>query len=345
MLMKFYIVPILFLATLVNTRISFGQTGGFYSFQNLNINYSARAMSLGGDVISNFDPDINFNISNPALLNVKSSGHASLSQTIMASGVNTGLLTYGQQFGKYMGAAHFRYVSYGKMKRTDVNGTDLGNFTPGDFILGISGSKAINERMYIGATLNFLYSQLDNFTSFGNSIDIGGYYYNPDKNLAFAGVVKNLGIQWKGYNGEHNLTPLEVQLGLTHKLAHAPFRFSIVAQHLQKWDLTYFDPTAKDRIDPLTGETIKVKQENFLGKLARHGKIQVEILLGKKLSIHTAFDYQRRKELAVTNRGGLAGFSFGTSINLKRFRIDYGWSIYSVAGSQHGLSITIPLVK
>lgn len=343
--MKRDFVTLLYSITLLISGKVCAQTGGTNSFQNLNMNYAARTMSLGGDVISIFDADLNFGLSNPALLNVKSKGYGSLSQSILASGVNTGLLTYGHQVGNYMTAAHFRYVAYGKMKRTDVNGTDLGNFSPGDFILGVSGSKAINERMFIGATLNFLYSQLDNYTAFGNSIDIGGFYFDPERNLSFAGVIKNLGMQWKGYNGEHNLTPLEVQLGLTHKLAHAPFRFSIVAQHLQKWDLTYYDPTAKDRTDPLTGEVIHPKKENFLGKLARHGKVQVEILLGKKLSIQTAFDYQRRKEMSVTNRSGLAGFSFGTSINLKRFRLDYGWSIYSAAGGQHALSITIPIVK
>lgn len=343
--MKRNIVTLLTIVALVFGQAIYAQTGGIYSFQNLNMNYSARAMSLGGDVISIVDPDLNFALSNPALLQVKSSGFGSLSQSIMASGVNTGLLTYGQQFGKYMTAAHFRYVSYGKMKRTDVNGTDLGSFSPGDFILGVSGNKAINERMYVGATLNFLYAQLDSYTSFGNSIDVGGYYYDPEKRLAVAGVVKNLGIQWKSFNGDRNPLPLEVQLGLTHKLAHAPFRFSIVAQHLQKWDLTYFDPNAKDRVDPLTGDTIHPKKENFLGKTARHGKLQVEILFGTKFSIQTAFDYQRRKELALTGRGGLSGFSFGCSFNLKRFRIDYGWYVYSVAGGQHGLSITIPLIK
>ena len=65
--------------------------------------------------------------------------------------------------------------------------------------------------------------------------------------------------------------------------------------------------------------------------------------MGKKFHLRVAFDYQRRRELAVTNRPGLAGFSFGAGLYLKRFSVDYGWMIYSTAGSQHGISLTIPL--
>ena len=325
------------------TRVVFGQTGGSNSFQNLNMNYSARVMSLGGDVISIVDPDLNFALTNPALLNTSSSGYGTISESIIRSGANTGMLMYGQQFGKTMTAANFRYVSYGKMRRTDEAGNDLGSFSPGDFILGITGSQAINQRMYIGATLNFLYSQLDNYTSFGNSLDIGGYYYDPEIGLSVAGVVKNLGIQWKSYNGTRNPLALEAQLGLTYKIKHAPFRFSVVAENLQKWDLTYYDPTDVERVDALTGDTIYPTKDKFFGKLMRHFKFQVEILFGKKFSIQTSFDYQRRKELAVTGRGGLSGFSFGASLSLKRFRIDYGWYIYSVAGGQHGISLSFPI--
>lgn len=322
---------------------SSAQTGGLHAFQNLNMQYGARTMGLGGDAISIYDSDINLILNNPALMNPEMSGVGTLSQSIISSGANTGALMYGKQFNKTMTSAHFRYVSYGKMKRTDVNGTDLGTFTPGDFILGVSGQRAINERMSIGATLNFLYSQLDNYTSFGNSIDIAGIYRDPERNICIAGVVKNLGVQWKSYHGDRSPLPLEIQFGITHKVKHAPFRVSIVAQHLQKWDLSYYDPLAKDRVDPLSGDTIRVKKDNFAGKLARHGKIQLEILIGKKISVQTAFDYQRRKELAVVGRGGLAGFSFGTSLQLKRFRLDYGWYIYSVSGGQHGLSLSIPI--
>ncbi|MNE32558.1 hypothetical protein D3C80_1261760 [compost metagenome] len=199
--------------------------------------------------------------------------------------------------------------------------------------------------MSVGATLNILYSQLDSYTAFGTSLDIAGLYRDSARNLNIVGVIKNLGVQWKGYTDFKNPLPLEVQFGISHKLKHAPFRISLVAQHLQKWNLSYVDPNAKPRVDPLTGDTVQVKKAGFFDNLARHAKIQVEVLIGKKLQIRTAFDYQRRKELAIIGRGGLAGFSFGAGMSFKRFSIDYGWYIYSVAGGQHGLTLNFLLSK
>lgn len=327
------------------SQVAFAQTGGLNSFQNLNSFYGARNVAMGGDIITVRDGDLNIALSNPALLNEQMMNKGAISQTILSGGINTGGLNYSGKVGNYFGLAHFRYISYGKMNRTDVNGTELGTFTPGDFILGVSAGKNINERMHIGATFNFMYSQLDNYIACGNSIDIGGAYTDEDKRLVISGVIKNLGIQWKGYTKERNPLPLEVQLGISHKLEHAPFRFSLIAQNLQKWDLTYNDPNATDKVDPLTGDTIKVTKANFIEKTARHALIQTELIFGPKFHLRIGFDYQRRRELAVTNRPGLAGFSFGTGMYFKRFTLDYGWMIYSAAGFQHALAITIPLAK
>jgi hypothetical protein len=152
------------------------QTGGNNGFQNLNNYYSARQLGLGGDLIAIYDGDIQTAFSNPALLNQEMTNKAFIGQTLLAGGINTGSLAYGKTVGTYTGAAHFRYIAYGKMDRTDINGTNLGTFSPGDFIFGATASKKVNERMYIGATLNLLLSQLDAYTAFGGAIDVGGVY-------------------------------------------------------------------------------------------------------------------------------------------------------------------------
>ncbi len=325
--------------------VSFAQTGGIHAFQNLNSQYNARTMGLGGDAITIYDYDQNLGLNNPAIMNPQMHGRFGFNQSIMTSGVNTGALTYARKIRKTMGMVHFRYASYGKMQRTDIDGTSIGTFTPGDFILGASAQHNFNARMSVGATLNILYSQLDSYTAFGTSLDIAGLYRDSARNLNIVGVIKNLGVQWKGYTDIKNPLPLEVQFGISHKLKHAPFRISLVAQHLQKWNLSYVDPNAKPRVDPLTGDTIQVKNAGFFENLARHAKVQLEVLIGKKLHIRTAFDYQRRRELAIVGRGGLAGFSFGAGIAFKRFSIDYGWYIYSVAGGQHGLTLNFLFSK
>lgn len=334
-----------FLITLfaVSGRL-FGQTGGTTGFNFLNLSYNARAGALGGDFITVRDQDLNLGLLNPALLNASMDGIGSINQGLLAGGISVGSLNYAKQFKQDItGSAHLRYVAYGKMNRTDVNGTAIGSFSPGDFILGASAAKSINERMFIGATFNIIYSQMDQYIAFGNSIDVGGCYTDEDKNLVVSGVVKNLGIAWKDYHGSRDMLPLELQLGVSHKLHHAPFRFSIVGQQLQKWDLTYNDPNAKEKTDPLTGEIIPIEKANFAEKLARHFIFQTEILFGKKLHLRAALNYQRRQELKLTQRPGIAGFSFGAGLYFKRFTLDYGLICFSSAGFQNMLSISVPL--
>jgi hypothetical protein len=336
------LLPLLFVTIALSAA---GQIGGTTGYNFLELPFNARVGGLGGDFITVRDNDVNLGIQNPALLNESMDRRGSINQGLFAGGVNSGGLNYARTFGKTTGAAHFRYVSYGKMQRTDVNGADLGSFSPGDFILGASAGKSINERMHIGATLNFIYSQLDNYVSFGNSIDIGGCYTNEDKRLVVSGVIKNLGIQWKGYNGDRSALPLEVQMGLSHKLAHAPFRFSLLGQHLERWDLTYNDPNAQPKKDPLTGEIIPLEEAGFGEKLMRHFVVQTEILFGSKLHLRVGFNYHRRQELKVVQRPGIAGFSFGAGLYFKRFSLDYGIMSYSSAGVQNMLTLTLPLGK
>lgn len=340
--MKFILMLIAFLCLAL---FGYSQTGGFNGFSNLNMQYNARTMALGGDAITIYDSDINLGINNPAIINAQMHKHLGFNQSILSSGINTGMLAYAHTFGKTTGMMNFRYASYGKMRRTDETGLDLGTFTPGDFILGVSAQRFFNKRMAVGATLNLLYSQLDAYTAFGTSIDIAGLYRDSVHNLNVVGVVKNLGVQWKSYAGDRNKLPIEVQLGISHKLKHAPFRFSLVAQHLQKWNIAYNDPNAKPRVDPISGDTIKTDKSGFFDKLGRHLKFQIEVMIGKKIRVSTAFDYHRRKEMAIPGRGGVAGFSFGAGLTFKKFSIDYGWYVYSVAGGQHGLSLVVPLVK
>ncbi|MBI3238519.1 MAG: penicillin-binding protein, partial [Flavobacteriia bacterium] len=162
---------LLFFTVIVGSSIA--QTGGITGFNFLNLPFSARTTGLGGSFITARDLDVSLGIQNPALLNADMHKRGSISQTLLAGGINSGQLNYAHHFANNItGAAHFRYVSYGKMKRTDINGSDLGTFSPGDFVLGVSAGKSINERLHIGATFNVIYSQLDNYIAFGNSLDI-----------------------------------------------------------------------------------------------------------------------------------------------------------------------------
>ena len=100
------------------------------------------------------------------------------------------------------------------------------------------------------------------------------------------------------------------------------------------------DPNAVPTIDALTGDTIPVSRAGFLEKFANHFTYQVEILISKNIELRAGFDYHKRKELALEKRSGVSGFSFGAGLLFNKFRLDYGFVVYSRAGFNNMLTLS-----
>jgi hypothetical protein len=151
-------------------------------------------------------------------------------------------------------------------------------------------------------------------------------------------VIRNAGTQLKHYdNEEKEKIPFEVQAGISKQLAKAPFRFSLIGQQLQTFDLSYKDPNLNG-IDPLTGE-VKTQKISFANKVMRHAIVNAEILFTKNFNVRIGYNYLRRKELALTDKKGLSGMSFGFGFKVNRFQFAYAYSVY--LPSQPGNNFTI----
>lgn len=341
-LMRFYFLVILFFGQFTAT----GQTGGMSTFSLLDLTYNARSAGLSGDFIAVKDQDLNLGIANPSLLNETMGKSLTVSQALLASGINYGQVGYGFSLLKGLMSTSLRYVSYGEFKRTDVGGTQLGTFHPFECIIGAGYGQQLNPRISVGANANFIYSQLETYNAFGFAIDLAGTYTSKSNNFLITALVKNAGFQFNNYyKKEKDPLPVEFQLATSIKLKHAPFRFTVLAHHLNKWDLTYIDPNVKPTVDALTGDTIPVKQAGFVEKLARHLTYQAEILISKNIHLRLGFDYQRRQEMKIEARPGLAGFSCGLGLYFKKISIDYGFMIFSNAGFNNLLTLSTNLGK
>lgn len=323
-------------------EITFSQTGGEHIFPFLDLDYNARNSALGRYNIAVKDKDVNMGVNNPSLLNDEMHNTIGFNQALLAAGINHGMVAYAMKVEDHgVASAHLRYVAYGKMDRTDVNGEVIGTFSAGDFILGAGFGSQLNPRISVGGNANLIWSQLESFTSVGMSIDLAGTYTNEDERTTIAAVVRNAGYQFTTYTDSDRVPlPTNAMMSISHRLQHAPFRLAIVAHNLNRWDLTYNDPNAQPTVDPLSGEEIPVPTAGFGEKLARHFIYQIEVLAGDAVRLRMAFDYQRRREFLVPNRPGMAGFSFGTGLNFKRFSLDYGLLIYSNAGYNNLLTLT-----
>jgi hypothetical protein len=324
----------------------FSQTGGSNSFVFLDLPFNARSAALGNDFISSKDQDLNLGIQNPSLINEKMDKHLGFNQAFLAGGTSYGMLSYARSYNDFHAMHSLRFVNHGNMDRYDETGQKIGQFYAGDFVLGTGVAKQINPLISVGANLNFIYSQYEINNAFGASIDLAGTYELKEKNLTITALVKNAGYQFKPFvKGNRSALPTEFQFAIAHKVKHAPFRFTLLIHHLNKFDLTYIDPNLKPTIDALTGDTIPVKFPSFGEKIMRHFTYQVELIISKNLHLRTAFDYHRRQELKLAQRPGIAGFSFGLGMYFKRFSLDYGLIAYSAAGFNNVFTLTTNLEK
>jgi hypothetical protein len=347
--MKFtraFILPLVLLGGLSVNKQASAQVGGDNTFEFLNLPVSARVGALGGNAIATKDDDISLSYHNPALLDSGMSNKLALNYINYFSDVNFGYAGYARHF-KNVGtfSAGIQFLDYGKFTQADETGLITGEFSAGEYCLNLGYGRRLDSSFSVGANLKTIYSDLAGYTSVGSAIDIAGMYHNRKRDLGVALVVKNIGMQWKTYATGREPLPFEAQIGISKKPKHVPFRFSLIYQHLERWDMKYDDPLSpKDTIDPLTGEEIpQSKGRYFADNFARHLVFNGEFLLTKNFNIRLGYNYQRRKELMVTGRHGMIGFSFGFGLKISKFHLSYGRASYHLAGKSNHFTLTTNL--
>jgi hypothetical protein len=320
------------------------QNGGKSSFPLLNFNFSARLAGIGGYSNSSRDFDASQGIVNPSLINSTMAGYYSINQGLLASGINFGQLATVIPLKKGFLLPSIRYINYGEFKGTDATGYLTNNFSAFEYVAGAGYGYQLNPSFSIGINVNVIGSHLETYSSFGLSSNFGASYSSENKLFSLSILAKNIGYQLKSYvSANRSSLPIDIQMSTSIKLKHAPFRFSIIAHHLNEWDITYFDPTIAPSIDGLTGETILNTGAGFGEILARHFAYQIELITTGFLQLRVGFDYNRRQELKLEEQPGMSGFSLGLGLKFKRINIDYGFNIYSKAGFCNTLGISSKL--
>ncbi len=332
---------------LITTIPLSAQVGGNNTYEFLNLPISARVSSLGGNLISVRDNDLNVSLTNPALLTDSMDNNVALSYINYFADVNYGYAAYAKHFDKIGNfSAGIHYLDYGRFKRADEIGNTDGTFGANEMSINLAyAHSVIDSNLTIGVTVKTIYSHLESYSSWGSAIDFGAVYNRPSHGFAVATVVKNMGRQWTSYSGHKEKLPFEIQIGLSKKPKHIPFRFSLTYENLEKWDLTYEDPANPTlTVDPLTGDPIKQNKYKIFGdKLMRHIVIGGEFILTKNFFLRAGYNYQRRKELIIPERRGMDGFSFGAGLRIYKFHISYARAAYHLAGASNNFSISFDI--
>lgn len=326
------------------------QIGGDQVYEFLNLSNSPRLTALGGNLISVSDDDVSLAYWNPANLNKEMHQHFSFSSNFLFAGTDiwNGYAGYGYHWEDKALSFHggIQFVNYGMFQGTDETGLFTNEFKASEYALTLGVGKQLNERLSVGVNLKNIFSNLESYSSYGLGIDLAANYKNEEAKTQFSLVVKNIGAQLSTYAEERAPIPFEAQIGFSKRLSRLPFRFAVIYQHLNRWNILYDDPNSEEDILIIGGEsTGRTNAQIWLDNFFRHFVFNGEFLFGKNENIRVRLGYnsQRRGELSVDNIRSLAGFSFGAGFKVKQFRIDYGRAYYHIAGATNHLGISTSL--
>ena len=337
------------LLLLVSTFQLHSQIGGRFGFESASLPSNARVSALGGSVINILDGDVALAQMNPALTNADMHHQFSFNHNFGFAGIGNGNVAYGLSFDSLGLQTHaaISYVNYGDFQRADIIGNTSGTFSAGETSVIIGAAKQVNERMRIGANVKFLTANYEDFGAFGLGLDLGLHYHKPGSSSSWAIVLRNIGSEINGIVDETRSLPFDLQLGFSNRLAHLPFRFSIIAHQLQQWYIRFDDPD-RDIQSNIIGEETEISEfSKQLDNFFRHFIFNGEFLIGKaeQLRIRVGYNHFRKQELRVVNFRSLAGFSFGVGFNIKKIKIDYGVGYYHIAGATNHLSMRLDLER
>lgn len=308
------------------------QTGGDNTYEFLNISHSAFANATGGITVSSVRSDLSLPYFNPALLNSTMDNDISLSFSTWVAGIKYGYASWAHETavaGTFAGGVSF--ISYGTFTEADEAGNITGNFTAAEYAFNIIWSWQIDSSLTVGVNLKPVISTLERYFSAGLCADIGVAWHS-DRLLLDAGlVIRNAGLQLTGYTGNGGEPlPFEIIAGVSRRLAHAPFSFSLTLRHLEKPDLTHDYDTEDDTPAGGFGEDV-----------LRHMVLGVELLPSESFWIGTGLNYQRRAEMRTGQRTGMAGFTAGFGIRTKAFELAYAHDAFHRAGGSNHITVTL----
>ena len=318
------------------TSPCFSQTGGNNVYEFLNLTHSGLVSSLGGTNVSLHGSNLNLAYHNPALLDSAMNNSLALNFVNYFAGINYGLAIYSKTFrgiGNF--AAGLTYLNYGSFIETDISGNITGNFHAAEYSLPIIYSHEIDSLFTVGVIFKPVLSKLEKYNSIGFAFDFGASWHNTIDLFSAGIVIRNIGYEVTTYAGEARLgLPFEIQAGVSQKLPHAPFRFSLTLRHLEKFDLTY--QYNKD----VTSGNNKVSS-GFFENSMRHVILGVELIPHKNFYVSAGYNYQRRRELEIESKVSTVGFSWGFGVNTSFLNIEFGRATYHLAGSSNSISLIL----
>lgn len=298
-------------------------------FGFLSLPIATRATALGGENISIIEDNAAMIQHNPALLSCVADRTINFNYMSYLEGTGMASATFVKFINDRSGwAISARYINYGTLRETDVEDNNLGTFSAKDIAVGATYGYELSDYWSGGITSNFIFGNYHTYSSFAIGVDLGLNYYDSNSNLSASIVLKNLGGQIKAFDQVKERLPLDLQIGFSKRLAHAPFRFSLTFQGLTDWSSSF----TKDG-----------KKENATEKLISHCVFGIDFIPSDNFYLAAGYNARRSDELSIDGGSKWTGLSIGGGIQIKRIKIAAAYAKYHISGSSLQFSISTSL--
>lgn len=299
-------------------------------FPFLRLPHSAHAAALGGENITTIADDLTLAFHNPALLSNVADRTLNLNFTSYIEGSKVASAAFSRQFGERSAwAATVQYMDYGDITETDINNNELGQTSAKDMAIMGTYNYLLSERWSGGVTAKLIHGNYAEYTSFAIGVDLGVNYFDAEKDFSASLVLKNLGGQVKSFDNEHEKLPLNMQVGFTKRLAHAPIRLSVTLDDLTHWESAYYNPEEKDI--------------SFGDLLLNHMVLGVEITPSDRFYLAAGYNCKRGHELKADGGSKWTGVTLGGGLQLKRIKLGAAYANYHTAASSLVLNFSMGL--
>jgi hypothetical protein len=311
-------ITFLSLVLLLFSRFEVIQAQSPFDFIQMGI--SARSAALGGAFTSIADDQTALFFNPGALSTVKKS---MVSATFMnhVLDIKSGQAVYTLPFDSTTSeriALSAVYTSYGSFERTDEFGNMQGTFSANNIALIGSYSNELDSTLSYGCNAKFLFVRLEDLSSTAIALDAGVLYRIPSSRTNIGFSILNIGTQLSTFTGITDELPVDVRLGINHRLRGLPLLLNFSLHHLADDADAFFDRVG-----------------NF--------SIGGEFILSKVLDLRIGYDNYVRDATSIKGQRRFSGFSAGLGIRSKYAIIDYGVSALGTAGSIHRLSFNTTL--
>ncbi|MDT3739614.1 MAG: PorV/PorQ family protein [Candidatus Kapabacteria bacterium] len=281
----------------------------------------ARAAGLSGAFMTvTGDPTAVY--LNPATVSTVDSKQASVTFLKHVLDINSGNINYVHSLkGTGTLAANIGFTSYGSFDYADNNGTlNGGTFGANDLSFGVTYSDELDTNFFYGVTLKYIYAGIEEVSTSAIAVDAGLLYRIKDDRTNIGISVLHAGTQLSKISNQSETLPLDLRLGVNHRLRGLPLLFNFSFHHL-------------------ADET-----DSFVDKF-RSFSLGGELYLGEIIQVRLGYDNQIRSMTAAESDKGLTGFSGGLGLVFDDFNFDYGFSRYGSNANLHRFSVSLNVNK